>query len=330
MDLRLLNNKRGTLTARHPLLEEIWIELKKIHPGQSRKQIYNSHKGPSVPKSTCEAYRYHAKGSEDPLFERIPFACNDELETEMERFLRNIYNLEDHYANRVQTQAAIDSVGKLLNSASTKIIGRKLQESLDYLQEKFNDIGLFVIIPNISNNKPILFTDFSSFKDDFLRRARIALRLEEIPKFYFRCTGYIDTINEIRNTANLVSICFIEKERMDLNFEMALSAVYDCGRSFELIHAEPYTSATTSVARSSSGGKATMDIINSKKAFDDDALRNQVIKYVDNHKTRPDRSINLAAKELAKYNKFPCSKTIKAKFKAELEPMRNTKYKRKK
>jgi hypothetical protein len=321
----LFNNEHPVDIARHPLLEEIWLELEKIQSNNNRQQIYDKLQGQLIPKCTSEAFRYHTKGSEDPLFERIPFACNDELETEMESFLRNIYNLEDHYADRVQMQDAIDSVGILLNTTGTKFIGEKLQKCLDYLQEKFVDIGLFVIIPNISNNKPIPFTDFNSFKDDFLKRARRSFRLEEIPKFYFRWTGYIDIINEIKNTAHWISRCFIEKKYFGLNFEMTLSVVYECARNFERIHSEPFTSMITSSARNRSGGVDGAAKTNLKKAFNYNDLRPKVIAYVKEHKKDPLRSIHSAASDLEEMLGFPRLKTIKKIFSKELEPMRTPK-----
>lgn len=320
----LFNNEHPVLTAKHPLLEEVWITLEKLHSSDNRQQIYDKIKGPLIPKRTCETYKYHTKGSEEPLFKRIRFECNNEIETQMERFLRDIYNTEEHYASRVQMREAIDSVCALRKTLGTKIIGVKLQKSLDYLQDKFADIGLFEIVPNIKNHKSITFTNFNSFKDAFLKHAKKALKMEEIPTFSFGSTGYINAINEIKNTADWILRCFVEEKYFGLNFEMTLSAVYDYARSFERIHSEPFTSMITASARCRTGGSTAINKINSKKAINYDLLRSQVNIYVKTHKKNSCRSINQAAKELARRKGFPCSKIIKIKFKEELEPMRAT------
>lgn len=73
------------------------------------------------------------------------------------------------------------------------------------------------------------------------------------------------------------------------------------------------------------GGKEGAKITNSLKGINYDKLRLEVIKFVSEHKDDSNKSIDWAANELNMRPGFPSTKTLKKKFKSELEPMRTNK-----
>lgn len=192
----------------HPLLNEVWSELEKVYPGLKRYEIYNKLKGKVIEKYPYTAYRRNMPRELRLPVESIsePNECSGEVGTELELFLEKICNIEGCAGDQTTAQAAIEAVKRLPeHNDGVRKLKEILFKEVSFLDKNFKGIGYFVIIPDKSAmHLRDIFTDFSSFREEFLKLTKQVLQDNKRPDFDFSLTPYAYLMTQIQHVASSI------------------------------------------------------------------------------------------------------------------------------
>lgn len=207
-------------TDRHPLLHKVWSALEKKYSTNNRQWILDNCHGKNIPKKSTfggTLKRNMPRSGNMPVEFKMN-ERNDREETELKKFLDDVYRIEEINAEHIELQNATDAVTRLKVIPEARGIAAKLSEDIEYLQKNYDKIGLFAIIPNRDKPyKQMRFMTFEAFSDEFIKRAKSAFRHGKIPNFEFCHTSYIRLISEIvRITPWIINSCNEQRDRLML------------------------------------------------------------------------------------------------------------------
>lgn len=228
----------------HPLLEEVWAELEKIHKSKDRSKIYSEHHGEvltdqpygnsiyrmlrpaCLPENetsykndymiteVAESIQGGRNNYSLPWTDHHPVGIQYSSKTievtELEDLLQNCYCIEVHYFRYIPLDKAHDEVSKIPSDNNMNLIKSILLSNIKYLRENYKHIGGWAIFPDFKTTHEYKkFTEYEKFRKDFIACVLSGLRKDnnKIPTVRGGYTIYNTLIKTLHNTAARVIFC---------------------------------------------------------------------------------------------------------------------------
>ena len=242
--------------SQHPLLNDVWKELKSHNPGLKIYEIFEKYCGRKIAKYPYGTYRRSVDISEK-LFVFIEQPISDdaycEEEYEFAIFLEDISNIElfvnehperlDAALQEIERQAIIDAINRLPDVEEIRGLKASLAEDVKYLGEYYHKIGLFEMTPDKKESRmrhP--FNDFNSFRVEFLKLTKQALDHGNRPDFEFGLTWYDYLAAQLQYVVNNIASYFEAEVFSAEKFGNLLQDIYLLAYKFDFSHSDPFSS----------------------------------------------------------------------------------------
>lgn len=275
---------------RYPLFNEVWNEIVKPYPGKPLEWILENVHNKIIPKRTKGEFTYNMPGEVEQPVKYTP-GQSIQTETELEAFLRSIYNIEIYRDQHIKLNEAFDNVNRLPDVSGIRQLKEILLKNIEYLQKNKSKIGRFEIIPDAEEiYKQIRFNDFDSFSKEFLKRAMPIFKQGKLPNFVFGWTSYCYLVSIIEQTATGIRHYYENEEFNGKNLGTCFFEVYNLAHWFERSHYQLFDGLTIQEAKRLSGKQNQLEknpLLNfylaKKKENEKCSYRKAVILFIRNN-----------------------------------------------
>lgn len=227
---------------RYPLFNETWKEIVSPYPGKSIEWIIENVHNKIIPKRTMGEFAYNMPGGVEQPVKYTP-GKSVQTETELEAFLRSLYNIEIYRNQHIKLDEAFSNVNQLPDVSGIRQLKEILLRNIEYLRKNKLKIGRFEIIPDSKEvYKQIKFNDFESFSKEFLKRAIPIIKQGKLPTFVFGWTSYSYLVSGIEQIATQIRRYYNNEEFDEKNLGSCFLETYNLARWFERSHYQLYDS----------------------------------------------------------------------------------------